>query len=247
MRTLPFTLSLLLIASAASGQPARPMVDYTVKVADIDGQLFHVITDIRQINQPTLNLSLPTWTPGWYTIENYAKNILRFHVADRTGQRLQPQMVHKQTWRIDTTGISELKVEFDYQAMLLALNQATINPEFAFFTGTQLFLQAGGYRDIPSTVRFELPAGWRVATALQDTSDPMVFTAPDYDTLVDQPSVMGRFDVTRFMVDGKPHYLVANPAGVFSKEKTEKLTEYLTKVATVEREIFSGLPYDKYW
>ena len=57
-------------------------------------------------------------------------------------------------------------------------------------------------------------------SGLTETSDPMAFTAPDYDTLVDQPTEMGQFDVTRFTVDGLPHYFVANPSGVFSQEKT---------------------------
>ena len=57
-------------------------IEYTVKVADIPGQLFHVTTDIRNINQPSLELSLPVWSPGWYVIENYAKNISRFRATE---------------------------------------------------------------------------------------------------------------------------------------------------------------------
>ena len=128
------------MAAAAAAQGGRLEVEYTVKVADIPGQLFHVTTDIKNINQPALELSLPVWTPGWYTIENYAKNIFRFRVTESGGRRLQPMQVRKQTWRIETTGITRIKVEFDYLATSLALNQARIALDYAFFTGTQLFL-----------------------------------------------------------------------------------------------------------
>ena len=48
-----------------------------------------------------------------------------------------------------------------------------------------------------------MPAGWKIASGLDETADPMVFTAPEYDTLVDQPTLMGQFDTTRFMIDGR--------------------------------------------
>jgi hypothetical protein len=66
----------VLLAAPAAAQSGLE-IEYTVKVADIPGQLFHVTTDIRNINQPALELSLPVWSPGWYAIENYAKNIFR--------------------------------------------------------------------------------------------------------------------------------------------------------------------------
>ncbi len=234
------------MAPAAAAQVGRLEIEYTIKVADIPGQLFHVTTDIWNINQPALELSLPVWSPGWYTIENYAKNILRFRVTEPSGRQLRPALVRKQTWRIDTRGISRITVEFDYRAIVLAAHQARIAPDFAFFTGTQLFLLPEGHRSRPSVVRFDVPSGWRIASGLDDTADPTVFTAPDYDTLVDQPTLMGQFDVTRFMVEGKPHDFVATPAGVFSAEKTRTLIGHLTKLAETQSRIFGGLPYRKF-
>jgi predicted metalloprotease with PDZ domain len=236
----------VLMAPGAMAQDRRLEIEYTVKVADIPRQLFHVTTDIRNINQPALELSLPVWSPGWYVIENYAKNVFRFRVTDPGGRELRPAQVRKQTWRIDTKGISRLTVEFDYLANVLSANQARIASDYAFFTGTQLFLMPEGHRSRPSLVRFDVPAGWKIASGLDQTADPMVFTAPDYDTLVDQPTLMGQFDVTRFMVDGKPHDLVANPPGVFSAEKTRTLAGHLSKLAETQGRIFGGLPYRKF-
>jgi predicted metalloprotease with PDZ domain len=236
----------VLLAPPVVAQGGRLEIEYTVKVADIPGQLFHVTTDIRNINQPALELSLPVWSPGWYVIENYAKNIFRFRVTEPGGRQLRPALVRKQTWRIDTRGISRITVEFDYRAVVLAANQARIAPDYAFFTGTQLFLLPEGHRSRPSVVRFDVPSGWRIASGLDDTADPTVFTAPEYDALVDQPTLMGQFDVTRFVVDGKPHDFVATPAGVFSVEKTRTLIGHLTKLAETQGRIFGGLPYRKF-
>src|SRR6476659_6620753 len=226
---LAWSLSVL-IAPSAMAQDRELAIEYTVKVADLPGQLFHVTTDIRNINQPALDLSLPVWSPGWYVIENYAKNILRFRVTEPGGRELRPAQVRKQTWRIDTKGISRVSVEFDYKAAVLSANQARIAADYAFFTGTQLFLLPEGHRSRPSRVRFDVPSGWRIASGLDETADPMVFTAPEYDTLVDQPTLMGTFDVTRFTVAGKPHDLVANPPGVYSADRARTLAGHLSKL-----------------
>lgn len=221
-------------------------IDYTVSIASVEGQLFHVTADVKNINEPRIELSLPTWTPGWYTVENYLKNVLRFKVTDAKANRLEPQMIRKQTWRIETRGLDSIKVEFDYRANVLALNQAKITNDFAFFTGTELFLEAARHRSSPSTVRFELPPDWKIISALKETSDPMTFSAPDYDTLVDCPTEMGKFDLTTFQVEGKSHYLVTTPVGALAKDRADRFAEMLTKVANAQSSIFGGLPYEKY-
>jgi predicted metalloprotease with PDZ domain len=241
-----FLALLILLSAPVSAQSRDFRIDYTVEVASVERQLFHVTAEIQNIRQPSLTLSLPIWTPGWYTVENYAKNILRFQATDANGNRLPLVMTRKQTWRIETRGLDRVKVEFDYLANVLALNQAKIAKDFAFFTGTQLFLGAAGHSSSPSTVRFKLPDGWKVLSALKETSDPMTFTAADYDTLVDSPTEMGRFDATRFEIKGKPHWLVTTPAGFFSKEKTERFTSILTRIAEVQAAIFGDMPYEKY-
>jgi predicted metalloprotease with PDZ domain len=248
-RRTPFiVLFVLLFLSfqAVQAQKSALKVDYTVTLSDTAAQQFHVTTDIKNINQPRLDLSLPTWTPGWYTVENYLKNVLRFRITDASGKILPHTMSKKQTWNVDTRGIKEIKIDYDYRATVLALNQAKITKDYAIFTGIELFLQAEGHRDEPSTVHFALPAGWKIITALKDTSDPMTFTAANYDVLVDAPVEMGNFDVTKFEVEGKPHYLVANPAGTFSSEKAQKFAGMLAKVAEADSKMFGGLPYEKY-
>ena len=239
-------LVLFLGVQAASAQKSALDIDYTVALSDPATQQFHVTTDIKNINQNRLDLSLPVWTPGWYTVENYGKNLLRFKITDAAGKILPHTMSRKQTWNVDTKGIRQIRIEYDYRATVLALNQAKVAKDFAFFTGIELFLQPEGHRNTPSSVKFSIPADWKIITALNETADPMTFTAADYDTLVDAPVELGKFDVTKFEVDGKPHYFVANPAGSFNAEKTKTFTEMLAKVALAQKGIFGDLPYEKY-
>ena len=246
-RVAPLAVAILLLSPTALAQKRDTFrIDYSVSIASVEDQIFHIATDVKNINEPQLELSLPTWTPGWYTVENYFKNVLRFKITDAKGNRLHSEMIRKQTWRVETKGLVSIRIEFDYKASVLALNQAKITSDFAFFTGTELFLEAARHRTSPSTIRFELPPEWKIVSALKQTSDPMTFAAPDYDTLVDAPTEMGKFDLTEFQVEGKPHYLVTTPVGALAKEKAQQFTEMLAKVANAQSLIFGGLPYEKY-
>jgi predicted metalloprotease with PDZ domain len=246
-RYSPFALLLLfLLVQSIQGQRGALQIDYTVSLTDPSSQQFHVTTVIKNLNEPRLTLSLPTWAPGWYTVENYFKNVLRFRITDASGRILPHVMSKKQTWNVLTRGIREIRIDYDYRANVLALNQAKVAKDFAFFTGVELFLQVEGHRDEPVTVHYQIPSGWKIISALKETKDGMTFTAADYDTLVDAPTEMGNFDVTRFEVEGKPHYFVVSPVGALNAEKSQQFVEMMTKLIKVDSELFGGLPYEKY-
>ena len=57
--------SIISVAPAAIGQTDQFQIDYTVRLASIEGKIFHITADVNNIDQDRLELSLPTWTPGW--------------------------------------------------------------------------------------------------------------------------------------------------------------------------------------
>jgi predicted metalloprotease with PDZ domain len=73
----------------------------------------------------------------------------------------------------------------------------------------------------------------------------MTFTAGEYDPLVDAPTEMGNFDVTKFEVEGKSHFLVTNQAGAFSKEKADRFTQMLSSIGGRQCDVRRS-PYEKY-
>ena len=246
LRSASFCLFVLFLTSVAFAQSEKLDITYTVALRDTAAKQFHITTEIKNIKQDRLELALPTWTPGWYVVENYAKNLIRFDVTDGSGKRLQALMTRKQTWSIPTKGVSQIKVTYSYRAAVLGLNQAKVGDDYAFFTGIQLFMEPLGHRNNSSTLKFQIPQGWKLMSPLKNTADPMTFTAADYDALVDAPAMIGNFDVHEFSVDGKPHYFTAYPAGRFNAEKSKRFTEMLGGSIKAQGAIFGGLPYDKY-
>ncbi len=239
-------LILLVGVQAAFAQKAGLDITYTVTLSDPTERILRITTDIGNIDQPKLDLALPTWTPGWYVVENYGKNVMRFTVKDDKGNRIEPLKTRKQTWSIDTKGKKKIKVEYEYSATVLGLNQAKVADDYAFFTGIELFLEPVGHRNTPSRLVFTLPQDWQLLSPLKETDDPNTFIAADYDTLVDAPAMMGNFEVTEFDVNGKPHYFAAYPRETFNAEKTKRFTEMLAATIKAQSDIFGDLPYEKY-
>lgn len=242
--------SMLVISAAApvaAGANGPLKIEYTVKVADVQEQLFHVTTQVANVNQPHLDLSFPSWSPSLYKPQSYIKNISKFGIADAEGKRLRHWMIRPNTWRVETKGVKAVAVDFDYRADApLSADQARLEKDMAFFTGIQLFPMIEGHTSRPSTVRFLVPEGWKVMSALKETTEPMTYTAPDYDTLAEAPAQMGKFDETRFDVGGKPHFLVTAPEGAMTKENAAAFSDMLAKTVSAQSQIFGELPYDKY-
>jgi predicted metalloprotease with PDZ domain len=231
----------------AIGAQAPARVQHIVEVRDPATTVFHVTSRYTRLAQPWLDLALPVWTPGWYVIENYGKNLLRLEFTDASGKRLPWYMTNKSTWRVTTRGVTDVVVRFEYQASVLGLNQAKVTDEWAFFTGTQLFLEPVSYRQWTSSVRFVVPSGWRVLSSLRDTDDAFVFTATGYDELVDATTQLGRFDAKRFEIDGKHHWFIATPAGTLNPSQLDTMADHAARIARTQARVFEGtLPYHKY-
>lgn len=237
-------LALHLVAVAQSA----PRLDYTMSIADAARHLFHIKIAVSNVSGPTLDLRLPAWTPGWYTIRPYAANVMKLHAHDGSGKRLALRAIDKQTYRIETGGLKSFTVEYDYYANNPAVNGAELSEKRGYFLGTNLFFYVPGHTtDTPSEIRFEIPANWRIATGLKRGSAPNTYIARNFDNLVDCPTILGDFDERTTTVDGKTIHVVMDPKGLYPAEKLDKLTEGVGRIIASQAKMFGGLPYDEYW
>jgi len=146
------------------------------RVTGIDEDYFARYDRFREVSERTLRHTSTALAP-WLVVEGVDRRYRELFVAEELLRALRTRLAaplsRAQTWTIDTRGKSRVVVEFDYVANVLALNQAKITGTYAFFTGTQLFLEPAGHRDATSLVRFVVPPGWRIASAPQRSSAPL--------------------------------------------------------------------------
>src|SRR5262245_40778611 len=161
-------------AKVAASVVNRLQAEYTVSVQNMAVRTLHVTAVFSGFREPYLDVALPRWTPGVYDAANYALNVRRFTAHDEAGKTLRVAKIQPSTWRLEADGSKKVTVEFNYRANQLSWNGAALMPTFAFFTGSQLFLEPVGYRDAPATVHFAAPDGWKIASVLHETTDPSI-------------------------------------------------------------------------
>jgi predicted metalloprotease with PDZ domain len=238
---------LLITLSHNSSAQSAPRLDYTIGITDAARHLFRIKIEASNISTSSLDISLPSWTPGWYTIRPYAANVIKLQ-AHANGKRLPMRAVDKQTWRITTEGNRKLTIEYDYFADNLNVNGAELTDKRGYFMGTNLFFYVPGHtNDTPSTLKFEIPEDWRIATGLKRGNEKNLFLVRDFDNLVDCPTVMGDFDDLTVTVLGKTIHIVITPRGQITTEAGNKLKEYVSRIIESQGKMFGGLPYDEYW
>src|SRR5256886_7959494 len=136
-------------------------------------------------------------------VQTCALPILRHFVAKNArGQPLFWDRLDKDTWRVMTGRSDVVTAEFDYLADTIDLSLARIAGDFGQFLGTNVFLYEERQLERPAEVRFTLPAGWQVTTALKGRGNGP-YTAPTYHQLADAPTIVATDSLDSLQVDGK--------------------------------------------
>lgn len=224
---------------------AAQTVRYEIAVTSPAAKQFHVTAEFPAAGKDTLFLSLPAWSPGAYEIQNYARYVHGFVAKNAAGQPLRWDRGDKDTWRVVTGRSDRVTVEFDFLADTIDLSIARVTSDFGQFLGTNLFLFEEGQLARPAEVRFRVPAGWQVATALRGPANG-VYRAPDYHELADAMTFVGRYSLDSLQVDGKWVRIAVWPAADYTPAVARNLRGGAEKMLAVQNRIMGDAPYDVY-
>jgi len=151
----------------------------------------------------------------------------------------------KDTWRIVTGGADRVTAEFNFAADTIDLSIARTVDNFAQFLGTNLFLFEEGQLGRPAEVRFRVPTGWQVTTALKGPVNG-VYRANDYHELADAMTFLGRYSLDSLQADGKWIRVAVWPAADYTPAAARNIRNGIAKMAPVQNKIMGEAPYDSY-
>src|SRR3989442_5320398 len=238
-----FTRCLLLTLLVAAPVSLRAQsVRYEVSVARRE---FHVVAEFPTGGKDTLFVSLPAWSPGNYEIQNYARYVHGFGAKNASGQALYWDRADKDTWRVATGRADRVTVAFDYSSDTIDLSIARAAQDFAQFLGTNLFMFEEGQWARPAEVRFRLPAGWQVTTALKGPTNG-VYRAADYHELPDAMTFVGGYSLDSLHADGEWSRIAVWPATDYTPAGARQLRNGGAKLGPVPNRIMGDAPYDVY-
>lgn len=191
---------------------------------------------------------MAAWAPGDYRIVNFG-TVLSQVTFYRGGNVVQAQKSDDPNrWSIPT-GADRVTYRVNARTSIFT-EDLRVTAREMFFSGPAVLGWFQGHQNEKHTLKIALqPAGAIAECALDriESSDPQyaVFTAPDYDVLVDSPVIVGTtIKVKEFKVMGKPHYIVA-----FNRSESIDLDAWARMAARIVEEtgrFFGGLPYKRY-
>jgi len=190
-------------------------------------------------------LSLPSWTPGAYEIDNFARDVTNF-AAEEAGNSLTWDKVDADTWRVQPNGIGEVTVRFDYLADSLDNANTWARTDFLLFNGTNLFLYPEGRGfDFPAAVTVNTEPDWKIATGMA-TAGPHRYAASNYHDLVDMPFFVGQFDLDSTQVSGTWIRFASYPSGSVTGGPRVAVWEALKRIIPAEVKVFGEVPWTNY-
>ncbi len=231
--------------ATVENKTAAPTINYTISMSK---PATHLLEVEMRLNSTTMlekaELKMPVWTPGSYLIREYARHVESFTATDGSGKTLAWRKTNKNTWQIDSRGVSEIVVKYNVYANELTVRTNELNSDHAFFNNAALLMFPKDHLKTASTVKVVPFGNWKIATGLPKVEGQTnTFRAENYDVLYDSPFEVGDFKEISFNVQGKPHRFVVEGEGNYD---LEKLAQDTTKIIEQAYLIFGELPYQDY-
>ena len=249
-------LSVLLLSLIVLPSPSRAWADQAapapgervslaVSMDQPSTHYFHVELRVDGIRSDTLDVKLPAWTPGYYQIMDYARNVLNFRAEDAAGLSIGWEKTAKNTWRLQTGRTTAVAVTYDVYAFAPSVADSYLDDERAFICPAGVFMHVAGGLQLPVTVTVKPFSGWRqVSTGLDPVAGrPNTFRAADVDTLYDSPILVGNQEVIPFEVRGIPHVLAGNNLGGLDRGR---FVADLKKIIESAATLMGDIPYTHY-
>jgi predicted metalloprotease with PDZ domain len=224
---------------------------YRITPRDPVAHLFEVRCTIPTPDPSGQRFSLPAWIPGSYLIRDFARHVVRVS-AESDGRPVAVTKLDRNTWLCDPAA-GPLSLISEVYAWDLSVRAAHLDATHGYFNGTSVFFQIHGREHQPCAVEIVPPGGetgatWRVGTALRRDGAPShgfgLYTAENYDDLVDHPVEMGDFTLATFHVCGVPHDVVLTGR---HRADVDRLCRDLTTVCEYHIRFFGEpAPFDRY-
>lgn len=236
MKKLALSVVLLLIIMTNynnANAAAHTRISYEVSFPEAQAHYADIEMNISGLAQQSLDLKMPVWTPGSYLVREFAKNLESFSV-EANGKTIPFIKTRKNTWHINTTNLSAIKVKYRMYCFEISVRTAFIDVTHAFLSTSGMFLYPADMLHSPSTIHIKPYKSWdKVSTSLEMVNnDPFTRTAPNYDILFDSPIEVGNQDIFGFQAAGVNYEVCMYGGGNYDKDRLKKDMAHIVELET---------------
>ena len=229
-------------------------VHYLVEIDKPEHHHVKVTMKIENIEGNTFKVFLPSWSPGSYLMREYARNVRWFEASQANGEVLFHTQLEKGVWEIDLsksqvkTKQKSFQIYYEAYCKELTVRTSHIDASHAFLHGPSYLMGLLDTTMENPTIEFRFPPAWsKLSTGLRDISEKrnvFLYTAPDYDELIDSPVEIGCHETDGFEAFGRPHH-IANYGEIYPHKNNLK-QDMKKIVETVAKHFNNELPYEQY-
>jgi predicted metalloprotease with PDZ domain len=238
-----------LISARPADAQSSERIAYTLRVPAPETHTLVVAARIPTGGQDSVILMMPTWSPGFYRVEDYAGKIQAISATGPDGKTLEVRRwpAPGNRWTVTTSGAPFVTVTYRLLADGHSVTTDWVGPELGVVTGPATFITVADAVRRPYAVTLVPPAEWpRAATGLAPApgGSPDQWSAPDYDDLVDEPIVAGDLSLHAFDVRGHSFELV--DVGQPASWDGARAAADLSRIVRAADLVWRDLPFQRY-
>ncbi len=239
------TLTLAALLGVLSASPAlAQLIRYEVSWDTPNSHYFNVDMTLSNPENGPVSVRIPSWRPGRYLIQDYARNIVRFAVRDGSGNPLDFRKTDKATWEIDASPGQEISVTYQAYSRQLDGGSSYLDETEAYLNPITLLMYIPGRELEPVVLSIAKPESWKTATALDFRTDVDGYWAEDYHELVDSPFLISpTLDVLSFEHGGTTFELAIQGEGGYDPDR---LIADFRKMVEAQTNLMGVIPFDRY-
>ena len=236
-------IALQLGALAASAQAP---VTYRVSVPEPQHHWLQVEAVFPAGGRGPLVVHMSRSSPGRYAVHEFSKNIFAFKAYDGAGHELPFARPTVNQWRIAQHD-GTVRIVYRIYGDRVDGTYLGVDATHAHMNMPATLAWAEGLEMRPARVTFVPPQGrtWRIASQLMATPDPLVFTAPNLQYLMDSPAELSDHVLKTFTVkgpDGREATLRAAIHHAGTEAEAQAYADAAAKIARVQAMIFGEFP-----
>jgi predicted metalloprotease with PDZ domain len=184
---------------------AQAPVSYRLSFPEPEHRWMQVQARFDALPPGPLELRMSQASPGRYALHDFAKNVYDVRITDPAGAPLNVIHATPREWNV-IAHTGSVEVRYRVFGDRIDGTYLAVDSTHAHINMPATLMWARGFESRPVTVRFEPPAGasWRVGTQLLPGPEPLVYTAPNLQYLMDSPTELSAFGLRTFTAADAP-------------------------------------------
>jgi len=162
------------------------MIQYTLSTTN-SHRHFLQLEAVFPCHAAKTKLQLPSWRPGRYELGNFAKNIRSFSASDVAGKPLKFQKLSKDLWEIDTEGVSELKLNYEYYSDVINAGSTFLDEHLLYVNPVNCFFYSPENEHEAFSIQLNIPESFEIAGSLRKGENQNELIGTGIQELMDSP------------------------------------------------------------